>query len=148
MRHPLRAIVATLAMLAQAVLQGAEPASHPTKSAAAFARRTVIVDAGPLEAAIDRSDVDHTWAVHALRSIPARFITCEAAITEAQHGLENHWAAVQALRRLVGRMEVVSMCDRRDSALFLIRWSSGPQGWISQTPVRWCWFKVVPGPLS
>ena len=104
-------------MLAQAVLQGAEPASHPTKSAAAFARRTVIVDPGPLEAAIDRSDDDHTWAVHALRSIPARCITCEAAITEAQHGLENHWAAVQALRRLLGRMEVVSMASARLGAV-------------------------------
>ena len=76
------------------------------------------MDAGPLKAAIDRSDVDHTWAVHALRSIPARFRTCEAAITAAQHGLENHLAAVQALRRLVGRMEVVSMASARLGAVF------------------------------
>ncbi len=88
------------------------------KSVAAFARRTVIVDAGPLKAAIDRSDIDHAWAVHALRSIPARFVTCEAAITEAQHGLENHLTAVQALRRLVGRMEVVPMASTRLSAVF------------------------------
>ena len=76
------------------------------------------MDAGPLKAAIDRSDADHTWAVHALRSIPARFMTCEAAITAAQHGLENHLAALQALRRRVGRMEVVSMASAKLAAVF------------------------------
>ena len=79
------------------------------KSAGALARRTVIVDAGPLKAAVDQGDVDHAWAVQALRTIPARFITCEAAITEAQHGLENHPIALAALRRLVARMDIVAV---------------------------------------
>ena len=70
-------------------------------------RRTVIVDAGPLKAAIDRADIDHAWAVRVFRTVPARFITFEAAITEAQHGLENHKVAVRALRRLVARMDVL-----------------------------------------
>ena len=70
-------------------------------------RRTVIVDAGPLKAAIDQGDPDHSWAEHALRSVPARFVTFEAAITEAQHGLENHRIAVRALRRLITRMSLV-----------------------------------------
>jgi len=47
--------------------------------------------------------------VRALQGIPGRFITFEAAITEAQHGLENHPAAVHALRQLVSRMEVASV---------------------------------------
>jgi predicted nucleic acid-binding protein len=47
--------------------------------------------------------------VRALRTVPARFITFEAAITEAQHGLENHPAGVRALRQLVGRMDVVAV---------------------------------------
>ena len=88
------------------------------KSAAASIRRTVIVDAGPLKAAIDRSDVDHAWAVQALRSVPARFVTCEAAITEAQHGLENHPTAVHALRRLVSRMDVVPIASARLAPVF------------------------------
>ena len=77
------------------------------KSVAASPRRTVIVDAGPLKAAIDRGDVDHAWAVRVFRSVPARFITFEAAIAEAQHGLENHPKAVRALRQLVARMDAV-----------------------------------------
>jgi predicted nucleic acid-binding protein len=79
------------------------------KSAAASPKRTVIVDAGPLKAAIDRGDADHAWAVRAFRTVPARFITFEAAIAEAQHGLENYPAAVRALRKLVARMDIVAV---------------------------------------
>jgi predicted nucleic acid-binding protein len=82
------------------------------RSAGASVRRTVILDAGPLRAAIDRGDRDHAWAVRALRRVPARFVTCEAAITEAQHGLENHPLAVNALRRLIDRIDVVSLVER------------------------------------
>jgi predicted nucleic acid-binding protein len=85
----------------------------------------VIVDAGPLKAAIDRGDVDHAWAARVLRSIPARFVTCEAAIAEAQHGLENHPLAVRALRRLVSRMDVVPFGAERLPAVFdeIERWA-------------------------
>jgi predicted nucleic acid-binding protein len=34
-------------------------------------------------------------------------VTCEAAIAEAQHGLENQPAAVRALRKLVACMDVI-----------------------------------------
>jgi predicted component of type VI protein secretion system len=50
-----------------------------------------------------------------LRKVPARFVTCEAAITEAQHGLENHPLAVNALRRLLDRIDVVSLVERSSS---------------------------------
>jgi predicted nucleic acid-binding protein len=44
--------------------------------------------------------------------VPARFVTFEAAITEAQHGLENHPVGVKALRRLIARTDVVSLVER------------------------------------
>ena len=88
------------------------------KSAAVSPRRTVVVDAGPLKAAIDRGDTDHAWAVRIMREVPARFVTCEAAIAEALHGLENHRAAVRALRRLVDRMDVVAIAPERVDAVF------------------------------
>jgi predicted nucleic acid-binding protein len=95
------------------------------KSAAASPRRTVVVDAGPLKAAIDRGDVDHAWAVRALRSVPARFVTCEAAIAEALHGLENHPTAVRALRRLVARMDIVPVTPVHIDGVFdhVERWA-------------------------
>jgi predicted nucleic acid-binding protein len=96
-----------------------------TKSVAVSPRRTVIVDAGPLKAAIDRGDPDHRWAVAAFRRVPGRFVTCEAAITEALHGLENRPAAVRALRQLVTRMDVVSCASERLSPVFdeIERWA-------------------------
>lgn len=97
------------------------------KSAVVSTRSTVIVDAGPLKAAIDRGDIDHAWAVGALRGVPARFVTCEAAITEAQHGLENHPVAVRALRRLVARLDVVPIAPDRLASVFdeVERWAPG-----------------------
>jgi len=88
-------------------------------------RKTVVVDAGPLRAAIDRGDADHKWAVRALRTIPARFVTCEAAIAEAQHGLDNHPEAVTALRRLVARMDIVPCGAERLKPVFdeVERWA-------------------------
>ncbi len=88
------------------------------KSAAESPRRTVIVDAGPLKAAIDRGDADHVWAVRAFRAVPGRFITFDAAIAEAQHGLENHPAAVEALRRLVSRMDIVPAASALGDLIF------------------------------
>ncbi len=76
------------------------------------------MDAGPLRAAVDRGDRDHAWSVRALQGIAGRFVTCEAAITEAQHGLENHPVAVRALRRLVARMDVVPAAPERLAAVF------------------------------
>lgn len=95
------------------------------KSAVVSPKRTVIVDAGPLKAAIDRGDIDHAWAVRAFRGVPARFVTCEAAIVEAQHALENHPAAVRALRRLLTRMDVVSCASDRLAPVFdeIERWA-------------------------
>ena len=88
------------------------------KSAVASPKRTVIVDAGPLKAVIDRGDVDHAWAVKTFRTVPARFITFEAAITEAQHGLENHPQALKALRRLLARMDIVSVAPALMESIF------------------------------
>ena len=85
------------------------------KKSAPVLPRTVVVDAGPLAAAINRDDPDHAWAHDALTGIQGRFVTCEAAITEALHILENHPLAIAALRRLVARMEIIpvaySDCD-------------------------------------
>lgn len=95
------------------------------KSAVASVRRTVIVDAGPLKAAIDQVDIDHAWAVRSLQATPARFITFEAAIAEAQHGLENHPVALSALRRLVARMDIVAVAPALVEPVFdeVERWA-------------------------
>jgi predicted nucleic acid-binding protein len=88
------------------------------KFASVSRKRTVVVDAGPLKAAIDRGDADHVWAVKVFRTLRGRFMTCEAAIAEAQHGLENHPRAVVALRELVKRMDIVPVGTSFTDAVF------------------------------
>lgn len=61
------------------------------KSAVASPRRTVIVDAGPLKAAIDRGDADHAWAVRALRQLVARMDIVPVAIESVFNEAEG-WA--------------------------------------------------------
>lgn len=56
--------------------------------------------------------------MRAFRTVPGRFVTCEAAIAEAQHGLENHPTAVRALRALIGRMHVVAFGPERLPPVF------------------------------
>jgi len=56
---------------------------------------------------------------------PARFVTSEAACAGAQHGLENHPVTVRALRRLVARMDVVTLGPDRIPSVFdeIERWA-------------------------
>jgi predicted nucleic acid-binding protein len=77
-----------------------------TESADIFAR-TLLLDAGPLVAVIDRSDEHHAWAKRTLPKLKGRAVTCEACLAEALHLLENSPAAIVALRGFLGRMEVV-----------------------------------------
>lgn len=75
--------------------------------------RNIVVDAGPLAAAIDAGDAAHPWAKAVLLRLPGRYVTTEAALTEAVHLLQNDARAVAALARLVARMEVVPLAPAR-----------------------------------
>lgn len=43
----------------------------------------LILDTGPVVAALDRNDPFHSWASEHLRISSAAFLTCEAVMTEA-----------------------------------------------------------------
>lgn len=51
--------------------------------------RTVIVDAGPLVAYLDRSDQHHAWAAEQMRSFTEPLWTCEAVLSEAAYLLRR-----------------------------------------------------------
>lgn len=59
--------------------------------------RQVIVDTGPLVAAINRRDAFHAWMQDMLVQIESPMLTCEAVISEACFLLRNHVAGVQAI---------------------------------------------------
>lgn len=59
----------------------------------------VIVDTGPLVAAINRRDAFHTWTRDMLAQIEAPMLTCESVISEACFLLRYHSAGVQTVLR-------------------------------------------------
>ena len=50
---------------------------------------SVVLDAGPLVAWLDRRDPLHGWTVEELKRLQAPFLTCEAVISEALFLLED-----------------------------------------------------------
>jgi predicted nucleic acid-binding protein len=66
----------------------------------------IILDAGPLIAAINERDPDHLWAQTTMLSRYGPFIVTSSAIAEATHGLGNSTIGMQKLRTLVERMQI------------------------------------------
>lgn len=87
------------------------------KSAATFAR-TVLIDAGPLVAAIDAGDRHHAWAKSTLPKLSGRFVTCEAVIAETLHLLDNLPAAIGALEIFVRGMDVAPALEPHMDTVF------------------------------
>jgi len=89
------------------------------KSFASASRRVVLIDTGPLVAAIDRSDRNHKWACRVLPQLVGPTRTCEAVIAEALHLLDNSPQAIIALRRILSRVEIVPVLHQHFEAVFL-----------------------------
>ena len=86
-------------------------------SADIFAR-TLLLDAGPLAAAIDRSDGHHAWAKRTLPQLRGRAVTCEACLAEVLHLLGNDAAGIAALRGFLARMDVIPVLGVEVDAVF------------------------------
>ena len=59
--------------------------------------RDILVDAGPMVALMDRSDLDHRACVAALETLRAPLVTVWPAFTEAMYLLGRSWQAQRAL---------------------------------------------------
>jgi predicted nucleic acid-binding protein len=70
-------------------------------------KRVVLVDTGPLVAAIDAGDSHHAWAKATLPKLTGRLLTCESVASEAAHLLDNDPVAMASLRGFLKRMEIV-----------------------------------------
>ena len=63
--------------------------------------RAVIVDTGPLVAALDRRERTHDWVVEQLRAITPPLLVCEPVLTEAAHLVRGRTGATDALLGLL-----------------------------------------------
>jgi predicted nucleic acid-binding protein len=81
-------------------------------------RRVIILDTGPLVAAIDAGDAHHRWAKTILPKLTGDIFTCEAVIAEAPHLLNNQPQAVDALEQFVARMQLVTVLRDESEAIF------------------------------
>ncbi len=66
----------------------------------------IILDAGPLKAAVDRLDAHNVWATAEMLRRTGPFIVTGAVVAEATHLLKNQGPALDRLRELVERMQV------------------------------------------
>jgi len=66
----------------------------------------IILDAGPLAAAVDRLDAHNLWATAEMLRRPGPFIVTSAAVAEATHLFRNQGPALDRLMELVERMQV------------------------------------------
>src|SRR5690348_17216088 len=82
---------------------------RPMKSSGIALKRVVLVDAGPLVAAINAGDRHHRWARATLPKLTGRLFTCEAVASEAAHLLDNDPAAMDSLHGFLKRMEIVAV---------------------------------------
>ena len=65
--------------------------------------RNVVVDTGPLVAAINRRDRYHAWATAQLRRARPPLLTCEPVLTEACHLLRRHSRGQRTVLEMLAR---------------------------------------------
>lgn len=63
----------------------------------------LLIDTGPLVALLDRSDAHHEWAVEQFSQLASSPVTCEGAISEATHLLQDAGVKPWGVLELVGR---------------------------------------------
>lgn len=69
--------------------------------ATAVSHPAVLLDTGPLVAALSRNDHAHIWAKSQFASLPAPFLTCEAVISEACFLLRKFASGASGVVRLL-----------------------------------------------
>lgn len=79
---------------------------------------TFLTDSGPLVALLDSSDEHHDWVIGQFSDLSSPLLTCEGAITEATHLLQDAgvepWSVLELVQRKIVtvRFDIESSLDR------------------------------------
>lgn len=74
-------------------------------------QQTIILDTGPLVAALNKTDKYHDWAMKKFLAFPMPYYTCEAVLTESIYLLKKFLDKVNALKA-VG--SIFSLLESKD----------------------------------
>jgi uncharacterized protein len=100
----------------------------------------VLLDTGPLVAALDQSDNDHIWARGQFKSIQTPLLTCEAVIAEACFLLRSYPLAIAAIGRWIdeGIIETQALIANENRPIFMLmkKFSSVPMSLADACLVR------------
>lgn len=77
--------------------------------------KTIIADAGPLVALLNRRDQFHTWAVDSLKTIKEPLHTCEAVLTEVFFRLSHVPRGQEQLLDLLTEPDLIVLGWRLDN---------------------------------
>ena len=103
-------------------------------------RNRVLIDTGPLVAALDRAQATHWWAIDQFQQHPSPLLTCEAVLTEAAYLLRREGVAVDALFGLLlrGVLSIAFEVEREAEALnaLMTTYSNVPMDFADACLVR------------
>ena len=83
--------------------------------------RTVLIDSGPIVAAVRRQDQHHRWSRAHFESSVEPFVTCEAVISESHFLLEAAPGGTEALYGLLQRGIIAVGFSLRDELMETVR---------------------------
>ena len=108
---------------------------------------SMILDTGPLVAALDSSERHHTWVVDQLRSIKPPLISNEAVLTEASYLLRKNIVGIQKIHDYLrlGVIEVQFCLKNHFSEVFRLikRYQNVPMSLADACLV--CMSCIIPG---
>ncbi len=103
-------------------------------------RRAVILDTGPLVAALNERDAHHGWAKSEWSELDAPLLTCEAVIAEACHILRKTEAGPRTVLELIrrGAVSVPFVLEAESTAVgqLMKRYASVPMSFADACLVR------------
>ncbi len=82
--------------------------------------KTVLLDAGPLIAILDKRDTHHLWAQEHLSKLTGRLVTCESVLSEVIFITKTNVRATEAIRGMLNEdiLSIESSLEENQNVIF------------------------------
>ncbi len=103
-------------------------------------KQPVILDTGPLVAAINHRDTHHNWVIHQLSEIQPPLMTCEAVISEACFLSHGHLKHITAIFEWMKNGSITSSCllenEKESIEQLMVKYTNVPMSFADACLVR------------